>query len=111
MEVFRWNPMVELDVDHDEKIKEVSFGDGYGQVAPDGLNSIHRVFNNMRFVDFDDGETKKVRDFYMKHGRSKAFRLEIKGYSATVRFNGPLKIQEKGANIQDITTSMKEVFR
>lgn len=111
MEVFKWNPMIDLDVDHDEKINEVNFGDGYEQVSPDGLNSIRRIFNNMRFLDYDDGETKEVKDFYLRHGRSKAFKLEINGYSAIVRFNGPLRIQEKGANIQDITVSMKEIFR
>lgn len=111
MEVFRWNPLIDLNVDHDEKIKEVSFGDGHEQVSPDGLNSIRRVFNNMRFVDYDDGETEEVKDFFLRHGRSKSFRIEINGYSAIVRFNGPLKIQEKGANVQDISTSMKEVFR
>ena len=111
MEVFRWNPMVDLDVEHDEKINEISFGDGYGQVSPSGINSIHRVFNNMRFVDLDDGETKDIKEFYLRHGRSKVFKLEITGYSALVRFNGSLRVQEKGANVQDVSTSMKEVFQ
>ena len=97
MEIFSWNPQIDLSVDFEDKVREIAFGDGYEQVAPDGLNSLRQNLSNMRFTDYEDEEVK-------------AFKLNIRGYSMVVRFQS-FRIIEKGALVQEITTSMKEVFR
>lgn len=110
MEIFSWNPQIDLSVDFEDKVREIAFGDGYEQVAPDGLNSLRQNLSNMRFTDYEDEEVKAIKAFFLRHGFSKAFKLDIRGYSMVVRFQS-FRIIEKGALVQEITASMKEVFR
>lgn len=111
MEVFKWNPQIDLEVEYEQASKEVQFGDGYEQVAEDGLNSMRQIFENVRFTDYEDGEVEEVFKFFMRHKFTKAFKLEIKGYSAIVRFTKPFRKKEKGGRIVELSLSMKEVFR
>lgn len=109
MEVFKWEPLQGSGEGFDEKVKEVQFGDGYSQIQPDGLNSIQRTFNGLQFKGGDPVRDKQIKEFYLRHGRSKAFRLETTRYSATVRFSSALSVTKQGS-IENLTVSMKEVF-
>lgn len=110
MEIFNWEPLQGSTEGLDEKIKRVQFGDGYDQVEPDGLNSIRRVFEGLQFKSADLTQEQEIRAFYLRHGRSKPFRLETTRYSAIVRFDSELSIT-KASGIKHLTISMKEVFR
>lgn len=110
MEVFKWNPQIELSVEYDQAIREIQFGDGIEQISEDGLNSLRQVFSNVRFTDHESGEVKEVFDFFMRHRFTKRFRLDIRGYSAIVRFTKPFRKIEKGGKILELQLSMKEVF-
>lgn len=109
MEVFKWDPLQGSSEGFDEKVKEVQFGDGYSQIQPDGLNNIQRTFNGLQFKSGDSNQAKEIKDFYLRHGRSKAFRLETARYSATVRFSSALGVTKQG-EVESLTVSMKEVF-
>lgn len=111
MEVFKWDPQIDLAIDYDQATKEVQFGDGYEQISEDGLNSMRQVFENMMFTDYENGSVKEVFDFFMRHKFTKAFKLEIRGYSAIVRFTKPFKKKERGGDVVELSLSMKEVFR
>lgn len=110
MEVFNWESLVGSSVSYDEKINEVQFGDGYEQTSPDGLNSIRRKFSNLRFISLDKGRAQEIKDFYLRHGRAKAFQLKTSRYDAIVRFDSPLQCSKKG-DYEEVAISMKEVFR
>lgn len=111
MEVFKWCPLIGLNVEYEQAIKEVQFGDGYEQVSEDGLNSMRQVFESAVFTGHEDGEIKDIFNFFMRHKFTKAFKLEVAGYSAIVRFAQPFKKKEKGGRIVELSLSMKEVFR
>ncbi|UNM95962.1 phage tail protein [Ignatzschineria rhizosphaerae] len=106
MEVFRWCPLrdPEPEIEYDEAVKEVSFGDGYEQVSPDGLNAKRRTFKNFTYSEDAD----QVLAFFMRHGKSKAFLLDIKGHKATVRFS---EAPKESLTTEKLTIEMKEVFR
>lgn len=110
MEVFKWNPQIDLSIEYDQSLREIQFGDGIEQVAENGLNSMRQIFSNVRFTDHEGGEVKEVLDFFMRHRFTKRFRLEIQGYSAIVRFTKPLRKIEKGGKVVELQLSMKEVF-
>lgn len=106
MEVFKWCPLrdPEPQIEYDELIKEAQFGDGYEQTAPDGLRPQRRIFNNFAYSE----EADQVLAFFMRHGKSKAFKLEVYGIEAVVRFSeSPLQ----SLTSKKLTVSMKEVFR
>lgn len=107
MEVFKWCPLrdPEPQIEYEEKTREVQFGDGYEQIAPDGLNSMSRTFKGFEFIG---DEADQVLAFFMRHGKSKAFELDIEGHSAIVRFSAaPIK----SLTSRRLTIEMKEVFR
>ena len=111
MEVFRWSPQNGLDVTYDQKLKEVKFGDGYEQVAEDGLNSMRRLFDSVKFTDHEDGEVEAVHEFFIRHKFTKTFKLEIRGYSGLVKFAKPFKRKEVGGRIVELSFSLREVFQ
>lgn len=111
MEVFKWDPQIDLEIEYDQAVKEIQFGDGYEQISGDGLNNMRQIFENIRFTDYEGGVVKDVFDFFMRHKFTKAFKLEIHGYSAVVRFTKPFKKKERGGEVVELTLSMKEVFR
>lgn len=106
MEVFKWCPLREPEpqIEYDEKIKEVQFGDGYEQVSPDGLNSKRRIFKNFTYAEDAD----QVLAFFMRHGKSKAFLLDVKGHKAVVRFS---ESPQESLVTEKMTVEMKEIFR
>ena len=106
MEIFKWCPLrdPEPQIGYEEKTREVQFGDGYEQVAPDGLNAMSRTFKDFTYSKDAD----QVLAFFMRHGKSKAFELDIEGHSAIVRFSAaPIK----SLTSRRLTIEMKEVFR
>ena len=106
MEVFKWCPLrdPEPEIEYEDNILEVQFGDGYEQTAPDGLRSQKRIFKNFAYSE----EADQVLAFFMRHGKSKAFKLEVYGHEAVVRFSeSPLQ----SLTSKKVTISMKEVFR
>lgn len=109
MEVFKWCPLrnPEPIVDHLQRTKEIQFGDGYEQVSPDGINSMCRHFKNFTFSNDADA----VIEFYQRHGKTKAFILDIPQYKAKVRFTGGFTVTETGNGLRRVTVEMKEVFR
>lgn len=108
LEVFKWCPLRNPNptIDYDERVKEVRFGDGYEQVSPDGINSMYRTFKGFTYSEHADA----VLDFYRRHGRSKAFILDIPGHRAKVRFSGSVVTTEKGNGNRLVTVEMREVF-
>ena len=110
MEVFKWNPQIDLDIEYNQRTKEAQFGDGYEQSQEDGLNSFYRTFKNFRFTDREDGEVKEVFDFFMRHKFTKPFKLDIRGYSGTFKFTQPFNKREKGGMIVELSVGLKEVF-
>lgn len=48
--------------DEEARVAETSFGDGYAQVAPDGINSVARVWP-LTFKNRSHDVVKAVRDF------------------------------------------------
>lgn len=109
MEVFKWEPLQGSNEGFDEKVKEVQFGDGYSQVQPDGLNSIRRTFNGLQFKRGNPEMEKEIKDFFLRHGRSKSFKLETTRFNAVVRFSSALSMTKSGG-VDVLSVSMKEVF-
>lgn len=107
METFNCCPLrdPEPKIEYVERIKEVKFGDGYEQVAPDGLNSMSREFKSFTY---SRDTAPEVLAFFLRHGRSKAFLLNVMDHKALVRFSeNPSRSLKTGR----LTIEMKEVFR
>lgn len=106
MEKFKWCPLIDAQVEYEERAIIVQFGDGYEQRRKDGLNAMRRTFTNFKFVD----DVDDILEFYKRHGSTKKFELDIKGHNAVVCFYDAVTVVEKGNGVRELTCSMREVF-
>lgn len=71
METFTWKVRPDMRAESEPRIKSVSFGDGYEQRRPDGINNDLKKYSvtlSRKHVD-----AKEVEGFLARHGGVKAF--------------------------------------
>lgn len=71
LERFKWRVTMDSTGGKEFRVREVSFGDGYSQVAGDGINTI-RQQQKIKYVGLKD-EMLEVVDFLDRHAGYKPF--------------------------------------
>ncbi|WP_337261182.1 MULTISPECIES: phage tail protein [unclassified Serratia (in: enterobacteria)] len=71
MKTFTWIPEESLQVSVKPKVKVVSFGDGYEQRSPDGINNQLRSYSLQFSGSAEDVRT--IDQFLTEHGGAQAF--------------------------------------
>lgn len=71
METFTWSPAADAEGEIQQRVRTVQFGDGYAQVAGDGLNADRQSWP-LTFTGAAD-EIRPIRDFLRRHGGHRSF--------------------------------------
>lgn len=108
-EEFTWCPDNGADGEVTHRTLEAQFGDGYKQVAGDGINARSMVWN-LTFGR-DQEEIYLIKDFLDRHGGRKPFYwqppLELKGlYIAK-----GMKLSAQGGRLHGVQVTFEQFFR
>ncbi|TDB57247.1 phage tail protein [Photorhabdus khanii] len=71
IETFNWNPRTSASSDVNFRIRKAQFGDGYTQVAGDGINPRSQKWE-LSFVG-NEAYIRAIMDFLDRHGGYKSF--------------------------------------
>lgn len=72
----------------DVKLLRAGFGDGYEQIAPDGLNHI-RTSWSLSWIAQDRADADAIVAFLVARGGSEVFDYQIPGEAASMQFRCP----------------------
>lgn len=89
---------------------EASFGDGYSQASPDGLNSVRDIWT-LSWSSLDETEKDAVEDFFKARGTHDPFDWMAPGASAAQRWKivGGFDTRSRGGDYV-ISTVFREDF-
>ncbi|MGC6360466.1 phage tail protein [Bisgaard Taxon 45] len=107
MRVFEYAPQWGMEMTRKPKVKVITFGDGYEQRIPDGINNNLRTYS----VNFsgDETEINEIEQFLNEHGAVKAFLWTP--YNSTIQ--GKFKCEEWSVSLKTgfftLSAEFKEV--
>lgn len=108
-EEFTWCPDNGADADVGHRTLDVQFGDGYQQVAGDGVNTRSMVWN-LNFQR-DQEEIALIKDFLDRHGGVKPFYwqppMELKGLYLAKGY----KPAALGGRLHSLQVTFRQFFR
>lgn len=109
---FPWRPRPGPQISNNPRTVSVSFGDGYEEIKPDGLNFNLKKYNqNYRIVG--DYERQRVNAFLNEHGAHKAFFIfsESRQKNVLVRADSWTETPHTGAGYVDYSINFREVVK
>lgn len=105
MKTFTWTPEESLQVSVKPKVKVVSFGDGYEQRSPDGINTQLRNYS-LQFSG-SPADVSSIDQFLAEHGGALAFSWLPPGTLKSALF----KCEEWNLNINGYWNSLSATFQ
>jgi phage-related protein len=112
MDTFNYVPSYSSQVESSENVLEMDFGDGYSQVAPDGINSKPLVFSIL-FRKISDSEVSAIVSFLDSQGNSKVFKWTPPAPYASEKMwrqKGGYRFSWDESNGNTVTATFVQVF-
>ncbi len=108
-EKFPWRPRPNPTVSNNPKAIIASFGDGYEESAPDGLNYNRKEYQ-LTYRIIGPIEKQRVVDFLERHGAHKPFWIysESRMKDVLVKVQNSSENPNHGANYCDFSINVKE---
>lgn len=106
---FRWSPQIRASADIDYRTRSVRFGDGYEQVAREGMNSKSQQWEQ----SFTGGEKyiSDIADFLDRNGGSRAFSWKPPLSQTGLYRCDSYKITAAGGNNYTMITTFRQAFQ
>lgn len=108
-ETFTFSPRIEPTGSVSYRTLRVQFGDGYTQMASDGLNSARQVWP-LEFVG-DETKIRAIKEFFDRHGGHKSFlwTAPMSDEASYVIQNG-YQLTPLGGDYYRLTATFEQVF-
>lgn len=108
LETFSWCVRPDFTVDNEPNVYAVSFGDGYKQLAPKGLNSLMRNFSVV--VKVENAEAMKVDAFLSRHNAVKSFYFNDHYTGTKRKVRCPKWTAKQGLRYTEVTLSLEDML-
>lgn len=108
-DTFTWVPDFGGQVDTAPRVREVSFGDGYMQSVPDGINTMPLV-RSLTFANRDSAEVAAIDAFLRNQAGVKWFWYSHPGKAAVKVKCKKWQSVEVGPNLETLSCAFEQVF-
>lgn len=106
MQKFQWVPSPGMEVSAQPITKVVSFGDGYEQRAPAGINNDLRTYT-VSFTPREQTTANEINDFLTRHGGIHAFEWQ----PPKLKKSGLFVCESWSMNVVNRTSTINATFR